>query len=80
MILGGRGPGSAVAEAWGAEAPFVWAAILLVVVIDRRDGMECLVGVLEWLLGIVFSMLFRFIEVDLMLSSDRYDVRLEMVA
>jgi hypothetical protein len=29
----------------------VWAAILLVVVIDRRDGMECLVGVLELLSG-----------------------------
>jgi hypothetical protein len=31
----------------------VWAAILVVAVmkLDRREGIECLVGVLEWLLG-----------------------------
>ena len=48
----------------------MWAAILLVVVsrLVRKDGIECLVGVLEWLLG--FCELFLFIEVDLMLSSD----------
>lgn len=69
VILGGRGPGSAVAAAWVAEAPLVWAAILLVVLrFARRDGIECLVGVLEWLLG--FRELFLFITVDLMLSSD----------
>jgi len=46
VISGGIGPGFAVA--WEAEAPFVWAAILLVVLIDtRRGGVECLVGMLE---------------------------------
>ena len=47
----------------------MWAAILLVVFrLVRRDGIECLVGVLEWSLG--FCELFLFIRVDLMLSSD----------
>ena len=69
VIFGGRGPGSAEAAAWVAEAPLVWAAILLVVVrLVRRGGIERLVGVLEWLLG--FRELILFITVDLMLSSD----------
>ena len=57
----------------------MWAAILLVVVfrLVRRDGIECLVGVLEWLLGL--CELFLFIAVDLMLSS-AYDVRVDMLA
>ena len=52
-----------------AEAPLVWAAILLVVCrVVRIDGIECLIGVLVRLLG--FYELFLFILVDLMLSSD----------
>jgi hypothetical protein len=36
-----------------AEAPLVWAAILLwMLSVVCRGVIECLVGVLEWLLGV----------------------------